>query len=240
MNFIMKQYYEINNEKTEKKSIKNIYNKKLKDKSLAKIVQKEKKKFNINNINNINKIRKSNSTIHKNLLILFIISLMNYSFILCKFLLKYSEVTLKINGKGKTKILSDSFFQSYNQCEIHINNDIQNIPTNEYDFSNIENNIIKIIWNIDITSTESMFLNCSQISEIDLSYFNSTKVTSMQSMFYGCSSLTSLNLYNFVTSHVIYMNELFYDCYSLSSLSLSSFDSSNVIDMASMFFNCSH
>ena len=223
----MKQHYDINNESKEKKIFTNIFKSNLKYKKLAKMKHNELKKSNINRIINIYKIRKNNIYQYINLLILYVILLMNYSFILSKYILKFSEVTLKINEKGNIKILSDSFFQTYNQCEIYINdvlqceiyiNDVlQNISTNEYNFSSFENNTVKIIWNIDLTSTESMFLNCSQISEINLSFYNSTKVTSMKSMFYGCSSLTTLNLYNFETSQVIDMEELFYNCNSLIS-----------------------
>ena len=163
----MKQHYEINNESKEKKTFKNIFKSNLKYKKLAKMKHNELKKWNINRIINIYKIRKNNIYQYINLLILYVILLMNYSFILSKYILKFSEVTLKINEKGNIKILSDSFFQTYNQCEIYINDVLQNISTNEYNFSSFENNTVKIIWNIDLTSTESMFLNCSQISEIN-------------------------------------------------------------------------
>lgn len=43
-------------------------------------------------------------------------------------------------------------------------------------------------------------------------------------MFYNCSSLTSLNLSSFDTSNVTSMYGMFYECYKLSSLDLSSFN----------------
>ena len=91
--------------------------------------------------------------------ILFIILLVKCSYFLCKFKFQYSEVTLKIKETGNIKILSDSFFQLYNQCNIYINEIFQTTLMNEYLEENEENiNIVKIIWNTDIASTESMFL----------------------------------------------------------------------------------
>ena len=84
-----------------------------------------------------------------------------------------------------------------------------------------------------------MFFQCSDITEIDLSNFNTSKVNNMIGMFNGCSSLTSLNLSNFDTSRVEKMNVMFCGCKKLSSLNLSSFDTSNVYQMANMFLSCS-
>ena len=53
-------------------------------------------------------------------------------------LLKLTEVTLKVKGTGNIKILSDSFFQKYNQCEVYINDILQNITKNEYYFTDFE------------------------------------------------------------------------------------------------------
>ena len=84
-----------------------------------------------------------------------------------------------------------------------------------------------------------MFFNCSSLTSLDLSNFNTSNVTNMADMFYNCSSLTSLNLSNFDTSKVIYMNGMFFNCSSLTSLNLSNFDTSKVIYMNGMFYNCS-
>ena len=134
--------------------------------------------------NLIDKSNKKNIKIRKNnLLILLIISLLNNSSILCKFKSQSSEVTLKIKETGNIKIFSDSFFQLNNQCAIKINNIHQNDLKNEYNFEYTENgNEVTIIWNTDLISTASMFQDCSQISEIDLSKFDS-KMKKMFRMF---------------------------------------------------------
>jgi surface protein len=58
-------------------------------------------------------------------------------------------------------------------------------------------------------------------------------------MFNNCSGLTSLNLSNFDTSKVTTMSEMFYSCRGLTSLDLSKFDTTNVTSMSSMFHSCS-
>ena len=59
-----------------------------------------------------------------------------------KIIFKLSEITLKVKGTDYIKILSDSFFQKYNQCEIYINGILQNITNFEYYFNDLD----KIDW----------------------------------------------------------------------------------------------
>ena len=59
----------------------------------------------------------------------------------------------------------------------------------------------------------------------------------MSYMFYECSSLTSLNLSNFNTNNVNNMSCMFWYCSSLTSFNLSNFNTNNVNDMICMFFN---
>ena len=58
------------------------------------------------------------------------------------------------------------------------------------------------------------------------------------SMFAECSSLTNLNLSNFNTQNVINMGWMFYDCFSLTNLDLSNFTIKNSTKMGGMFYNC--
>ena len=80
----------------------------------------------------------------------------------------------------------------------------------------------------------------SQLTELDLSGFDTSKVTDMSSMFTYCSNLTSLDLSGFNTSNVTDMSSMFEYCDNLSSLDVSRFDTSNVTDMGWMFNNCSN
>ena len=89
-----------------------------------------------------------------------------------------------------------------------------------------------------MTVMNNMFYECSSLTSIDLSGWNTSNVTVMNNMFHGCSSLTSLDLSSFDTSNVTNMTWMFYNCNSLTSLDLSSFDTSNVTNMLHMFKGC--
>ena len=64
-------------------------------------------------------------------------------------------------------------------------------------------------------------------------------LTSMGNIFYNCSALTTLDLSGFDTSQVTNMYSMFYNCSSLTCLDLSGFDTSQVTDMSAMFNGCS-
>ena len=84
-----------------------------------------------------------------------------------------------------------------------------------------------------------MFSDCSTLSSLDLSNFNTAIVTNMSYMFNGCSALSSLDLSNFNTAIVSDMSLMFGGCSVLSSLDLSNFYTKEVRDMSYMFSRCS-
>ena len=63
-----------------------------------------------------------------------------------------------------------------------------------------------------------MFYNCSNLTSLDVSKFDTQNVTSMCTMFKGCSSLTSLDLSNFDTQNVTNMYGMFYGCVNLATI----------------------
>ena len=85
-----------------------------------------------------------------------------------------------------------------------------------------------------------MFMNCSSLTSIDMSGFDTSSVTDMRSMFENCSGLTSLNVSDFNTSSVTSMRNMFENCSGLANLNLSGLDTSRVTDMTQMFYNCSN
>ena len=85
----------------------------------------------------------------------------------------------------------------------------------------------------------SMFYNCSSLTSIDMSQFNTSNVSSFNWMFCGCSNLRSLDLSHFDTSRVFSMSSMFYNCSSLTSLDVSHFNTSKVKYMLNMFQGCS-
>ena len=151
---------------------------------------------------------------------------------------KFSNITLKINGNGQRNILGHNFSPNYYPIIIIINGILQENIDFQYYFNQTEN-LVQLIWNTSNLNCSYMFLLCSDISEIDLSHFNTSKVTVMYNMFESCTSLISLNLSNLDTSQVVSMNSMFYNCSSLTLLDLSNFDTSKVEAMYNMFNGCS-
>ena len=91
----------------------------------------------------------------------------------------------------------------------------------------------------NVTSMSGMFSGCYSLTNLDLSNFDTAKVTRMASMFQQCSSLANLNLSNFNTSYVTGMGSMFYGCRALKNIDLSSFNTALVTSMSNMFNGCS-
>ena len=183
----------------------------------------------------ISKTTKANAILFIILKLYFTFSFLNIEYNCREIILGYSYITLKINVSGYSKILSDNFGHFPDEIFIN-NNSISDTNTNEYYFNNYNNNI-KLVWHNEPTTMGSMFKNCLNITEIDLSNFYSSEVVDMSSLFYGCSNLSSLNLSNLDTSQVLEMNSMFYECSSLISLDLSNLETTQVVDMNLEFIN---
>jgi surface protein len=84
-----------------------------------------------------------------------------------------------------------------------------------------------------------MFRECSSLSALNLSKFNTKKVEYMSYMFYKCSALTELNLSAFNTEKVEDMSWMFEDCSCLEKLNLGSFNFTSVDSVRKMFSGCS-
>ncbi len=89
-----------------------------------------------------------------------------------------------------------------------------------------------------VTSMGCMFKDCSSLTGLDVSGFDTGNVTSMSYMFENCSSLTSLDVSGFDTGNVTGMSYMFKGCSSLTSLDVGGFDTANVTTMGRMFWNC--
>ncbi len=113
-------------------------------------------------------------------------------------------------------------------------------------YKNISN-LIQIKFNNNfntskVTDMNCMFQNCSSLTSLDLSSFNTINVINMSGMInigYPGLALTSLNLSNFNTANVTNMKMMFDSCSSITSLDLSSFNTTNVTTMSGMFSGCS-
>ena len=103
----------------------------------------------------------------------------------------------------------------------------------------VDDNITTRIIYIDGATMPTAINFNNALALLTVDYLNiETNVTKMKSMFGNCSKLTSLDVSNWNTSSVTNMNSMFYNCTSLTSLNLSSFNTSKVTDMYCMFHNC--
>ena len=155
---------------------------------------------------------------------------------------KDSKISLKIKGIGESAILGnegDLNFSGINYLkEVYINENKQETIDNRYYFNQTDN-YVELIWDNNINNCDNMFINCTNIIEINLSNFDTSLVTSMHRMFYNCSKLSSLYLSNLNTSLVTSMSYMFYYCKKLISLDFSYFDTSNTNNISYMFCHSS-
>ena len=120
---------------------------------------------------------------------------------------------------------------------IGFNSDSSNMFNNVQKAANIE--LSYIIDTRDVTSMYATFYNCSGLTNLDVTGFNTEKVTTMQSMFYGCSGLTSIDVTGFNTENVTAINHMFCNCNKLMSIDVTGFNTENVTTMNHMFYGCS-
>ena len=120
------------------------------------------------------------------------------------------------------------------ECEIKIND--EKIPfCYFYKFKKEGKYKISYSFKNYLKKTNYMFDDCSSLTNIDLSNFNTQNVIDMKNMFSNCSSLININLCNFNTQNVNCMSNMFYNCRSLTNIDLTFFNTQNVKNMSSMF-----
>lgn len=140
----------------------------------------------------------------------------------------YGQITWVIDNSGKLIVTGTGDVISPNSGGY--------FPWDDYR----ESIISAVISVTGMTTSAGMFYNCGNMTQIDLSNFDTSQITNMGGMFQGCSSLTALDLSNFDTSSVTNMNAMFEGCSNLKELDLSSFDTSKVTGMSGMFMRCSN
>ncbi len=83
----------------------------------------------------------------------------------------------------------------------------------------------------------SMFAECRDLREINISHFQTTSLTDMSKMFFDCRRLRKINLTTFDTKEVKNMNQLFYNCSSLEFLDINNFDFKKTESFNDIFTN---
>ena len=95
---------------------------------------------------------------------------------------------------------------------IILNGNIYPESNTSYILTNENINTIILQWNKSLTDCSSLFYNCYNISEVDLSNFDSSLITNTDNMFYNCTSLTSINFTNFITPSLYSVHSMFKLC----------------------------
>ena len=83
----------------------------------------------------------------------------------------------------------------------------------------------------------SMFGNCENLRELDVSNFDTSCVTSMECMFAGDVLLSELDIKNFDIGMVKNMSGMFWDCVNLKKLDISNWHFKENIKIDDMFKN---
>lgn len=111
-----------------------------------------------------------------------------------------------------------------------------------YNYSDSITKVYCDITGANLTSLFSSLNNVTEITfgENFIANIGSGNVTSMYHMFKNCSSLTSIDVSNWDTSNVTSMRYMFDNCSSLTSIDVSNWNTSNVTDMSGMFRGCNN
>ena len=99
---------------------------------------------------------------------------------------------------------------------------------------------LKLKFKTWINNCSFMFYKINNLTNIDLSCFDSKYVNNMRYMFCDCNNLESIEFGNFNTKNVKDMSLMFYECNKLINLDFSSFDIEKVEDFHWMIFNCNN
>ena len=187
------------------------------DKNIMKYFVQEKEVYKYNNNDNFNKYY-NNKYERFIIVIYFIMSILfchfgnAYSFINLRTRKNSNDITfysyeikLKVKGTGLKNILGSS--SHYNWCcpsKIYIKNKLfQNYTDCHYIEITEPDSEIKLIWdNTIFLGTGGMFYNCMDITEIDMTNFDTSSVDDMSNMFALCSSLKILKVDNLNISNV--------------------------------------
>jgi surface protein len=147
-----------------------------------------------------------------------------------------SEIQLVINGNGLQNFLSSSFYTE--PSDVIVNGiSKKNICSRTCELED-SINYITLKFEEEIVSFENMFNGLTNIKEVDLTNFDTSKVTNMKSMFESCSNLEKITLGNIDTSLVNDMERLFANCVNLRSIDVSNFDTTQVTNLKEMFLHC--
>ena len=148
------------------------------------------------------------------------------------------SITLKVNTTGIVEIINNTYLTGLSDIKVDGTSVLSTPRINTVNIDDISKEI-KLEWSSRQSNCNFMFASLTNITEIDLSSFDTSLVTDMAYMFYNCIYLKSIIFAsNINTGRLKFMNSTFSCCYSLESLDISKFDLSKVEYMGGMFYGC--
>ena len=154
-------------------------------------------------------------------------------------------ITLKVKDTGVKNILSNTNINEnihIYPCpsNIYLNDELtQNYTDCHFIDIKESDTVIKLEWdNIVNNSLRGIFYKCTDITEVDMTNFDTSLITDMSEMFSMCYSLNSLNVENLNTARVKTFRYMFFECTSLTSINLESFTNPTATSLYRMFYNC--
>ena len=124
--------------------------------------------------------------------------------------------------------------------KIKVTSNVSNMANMFYECSNLTSLNVSGFDTSNVINMSCVFYGCHSLTTLDTSNWDTSNATGMSGMFYECRGLTSLDVSGFNTSSVTDMNNMFYGCSGLTSLDVSGFDTSKVTDTSYMFYNCNN
>lgn len=155
--------------------------------------------------------------------------------------------TINLGGKFSTESATN-ISGMFNGCESLTSIDLSNFDTkNNTDIRNMFRGCknlknIKFEDNFVTDNVKNMygvFCNCENLTELDISEWDTSSCTEMGWMFQGCKKLKTLDLSKWDLSKVTSTYAMFQNCYELENFSVKNWKTGSVEDMSFMWYGCS-
>lgn len=173
---------------------------------------------------------------------------LDYIFNLCYYISNINDV--ENWDVSNVKYMWQTFGGGSNDTDTLTNLDLSN-----WDTSNVEDmhemfdtrkklSSLKLFKNTtNVKDMSAMFQNCSSLTELDLSLWDTSKVENMSGMFNGCETLSNIiDIENFKTNSCKNMSAMFKSCKNIKSFNLQNngyiWNTSSVTNMHQMFYVC--
>ena len=148
-----------------------------------------------------------------------------------------SEITLKIEGGGNQRFINAAFESKINK--VTVDNDGSTGCRDTCNLSEGEHNVVIEFKDGEVNLCNQMFLDLTNIREINLNSFDASGVTEMNEMFKNCANLQTVTFGNMGAHNAYTMGGLFEGCKKLSTVDLDKLSMTPVKNINYMFKNCS-